>query len=148
MDFLTQGWQKGERTRRTQCGEPRCPRGEGRVPEATWLTQEARWKDSRGGPEVRCSVPQIMAFLNLLLFSARALVCQGTPHITLGGTLLPSPCAITEVSPPHPRYLLQSGTRGGDAGTPALSSGRDSRVEEAGGHAMHQLHDVAVPHGP
>lgn len=89
-----------------------------------------------------------MAFLNSLLLSAGAPICQGAPHFTLGGTLLPSPRAITEVSPPRPRYLLQSGTQGGDAGTPTLSSGRDSRVEEAGGHAVHQLHNVAVPHGP
>ena len=54
--------------------------GEGGVPEATWMTQEAGWKDSRGGPGARPgrvpgSVPQLMAFLNSLLLSAGAPVC-------------------------------------------------------------------------
>lgn len=36
----------------------------------------------------------------------------------------------------------------GPGGREELGGARGSRVQEAAGHAVHQLHDVSVPHGP
>lgn len=36
----------------------------------------------------------------------------------------------------------------GPGGGEELGGARGSRVQEAAGHAVHQLHDVSVPHGP
>lgn len=42
-----------------------------------------------------------------------------------------------------------SGPGGGEElGGEELGGARGSRVQEAAGHAVHQLHDVSVPHGP